>query len=241
MNDPKLKKEVNMHGNSSVYIENVDKVTYINNVRTFDKILLFSAFAGLFLSLYATIKLVVDLTLQGNLNGFLGRLITLALLFIFSGFCGLIGMKKGAVLSYKIVSSIFSYMYLAITCFTYLIVSWNVVYNYNISSSEKTVNPIGYQFQNDIVNVFSNPYISYVILLAAEILATVFLGSVSKINPRMIASAMIPFSLLNIMFIVCKYTLALSSIVPYQFVREIMLFLGMILIIVCISATGTDE
>jgi hypothetical protein len=242
MNDGKSKRDVNFHG-TGMYVEN-----YTDNVRSFDKVLLLCASLGLSFSLYVTVVSVSTLVLQGNFTGFIGRLITLALLFTFSGFIGLIAMKKRANSFYMAISSLFSYMYLAITCFTYLVVSWNVVYNYLPVLSDSRLRALtipsesigSYEFSG-IAATFSNPYMSYIVLLAAEIIATVFLGATSKVSLKIIGAAMIPFSLLNIMFIVHKYALELSRIVPAQFTREIILFAGMVFVIGMIRAMGHDD
>jgi hypothetical protein len=239
-------RDVTMRGSKSIYVEeNNGTVNYIDNVIGFHKIVFISFFAGVAYALYATIRLMLDLVLQGNLTGFTGRLITLVLLFCFSATCGFFAMERGRDFSHRVVGFFFSYMYLALTCGTYLIVSWTVVYNYEKLSRASSLPGKVHQVaeQANTGNVFGflfTPYFAYISLLIAMILATMFLGIISRVNMARFVTALVPFTLLNIMFIVHKYVIELTPVSFGQFAREIVLFIGMVCVTVLISWFSSD-
>jgi hypothetical protein len=272
-------RDITMRGKRSIYVEeNNGNVTYIDNIVGFHQVIFISFFAGIAFALYGTVRLMFDLVLQGNLTGFTGRLVTLVLLFCFSATCGFFAMQRGRNVSHRVVGFFFSYMYLALTCGTYLIVSWTVVYNYEklarttflpekirqvaeqantvswtvVSNYEKlaqtaplrpdTIRQVAKQA--DTGNVFSflsTPYFAYISLLIAMILATMLLGAISRVNMARFVTALVPCTLLNIMFVVHKYVIELTPVNFGQFAREIGLFVGMVCVIVFVNWFSSDD
>lgn len=151
-------------------------------------------------------QLVQKAIYQGNLDGFLIRILILAIGFSFATIVGLIGKQELRSLTVLFIARIYTILYLVLTCFTYFGIALSLNQgNYSVQS-----------------------YIAYIAVIIAELGAVRILQlQTSNSDARPLSLLLMAMNLFQLILIIFKYVFTVQNLSILHLGGELALFIFM--------------